>query len=143
MITITAIGKIASTAPEAALINHYAKQMKNLKIVEGDIRPADQNKEGDFLLKATEGMYRIILDENGKSYTSEDFAKKVKKWMDHGKIAFLIGGADGHSKAVKAAADEALSLSDLTFPHKLARVLLVEQLYRAESILKNHPYHKI
>lgn len=143
MITIAAIGKIAASAPEAELINHYLKQMKNIQIVEGDIKPADQDKEGKFLLKATEGMYRIILDENGKEYASEDFAQQYQKWKNKGKIAFLIGGAEGHGKEVKEKADEALSLSKLTFPHKLARLLLIEQLYRAESILKNHPYHKI
>jgi len=86
---------------------------------------------------------RVILDERGKSYTSAALAARVQAWREDGRdVALVIGGADGLDPDFKANADEALRLSDMTLPHALARVILVEQLYRAWSLLNNHPYHR-
>lgn len=86
----------------------------------------------------------VVLDERGKSLTSQAFAQQLGAWRDQGapEVAFLIGGADGHTDATRARADLLLSLSAMTLPHALARVFLTEQLYRAVTILSGHPYHR-
>lgn len=85
----------------------------------------------------------VVLDERGKTCTSTELAKRIVRWRDDGDdVSFVIGGADGIAPTLKARADWLWSLSSLTLPHGLVRVLLVEQLYRAVSILGNHPYHR-
>ena len=89
------------------------------------------------------GVRRIILDERGERRTSVQLAERLKLWMGEGRdAALIIGGPDGLHPDVKATADETLRLSDLTLPHAMVRVLLIEQLYRAWSITVNHPYHR-
>jgi 23S rRNA (pseudouridine1915-N3)-methyltransferase len=87
---------------------------------------------------------RIVLDEHGKSLTSEDFASFVQDARDNGArdMVFLIGGPDGHDPRVREQANLVLSMSHMTLPHGLARALLVEQLYRALTIISGHPYHR-
>jgi 23S rRNA (pseudouridine1915-N3)-methyltransferase len=86
---------------------------------------------------------RVILDERGKAMTSIELARQITRWAAAGKaIAFLIGGADGLDASLRANAAGALSLSALTLPHALVRVLLAEQLYRAYTIHSGHPYHR-
>ncbi len=98
----------------------------------------------DRMMTASEGSWRVVLDEKGKSMTSKGFAQWIGKQQITGRkrISVLIGGADGHSEAVKAAADETLSLSTLTLQHELACVIFLEQLYRGYSILGGSPYHR-
>ena len=106
------------------------------------VRKAD---EGERLLKAASGAGQVIaLDEHGQSVTSTAFASLLAKWRDGGKsdVAFLIGGPDGLSPAVLSSATLKLTLSPMTLPHGLARVVLAEQLYRATTILSGHPYHR-
>ena len=100
--------------------------------------------EGERLLAAVPaGSMLIALDERGRTVTTQGLAVMLAGWMREGTHpAFAIGGADGHAEAVRDKADKLLSLSALTLPHGLARVLLAEQLYRAWSILANHPYHR-
>ena len=87
--------------------------------------------------------YRIVLDERGKQLTSVTLADNLQHWLAAGRdTALIIGGADGLAAEIKVRADLMLSLSTLTLPHALVRVLLAEQLYRAASILQNHPYHR-
>mgnify|MGYP003397150727 FL=1 len=84
-----------------------------------------------------------MLDENGQQWTTIKFAGVIKQWaIDSGAIAFIIGGADGLHSDIKHSASEMIALSKLTLPHGLVRVLLAEQLYRAVSIIKGHPYHR-
>ncbi len=86
----------------------------------------------------------IVLDENGKTFTSEQFASKMESLLTVGSdISILIGGAHGLDNTLLNEADDSWSLSKLTLPHGLVRVMIAEQLYRAWSILKCHPYHKI
>lgn len=86
---------------------------------------------------------RVILDERGSRLTSVELAQRAEAWLNDGRdVAFVIGGADGIDPALKKTADETLRLSDLTLPHALARVLLLEQLYRVWSLRNNHPYHR-
>ncbi len=85
----------------------------------------------------------VALDGRGKPHTSEDLARRLESWRQQGRdLAFLIGGPEGHAPDVLAAADERWSLGPLTLPHMLVRLVLAEQLYRACSLLANHPYHR-
>jgi 23S rRNA (pseudouridine1915-N3)-methyltransferase len=89
------------------------------------------------------GCLRLVLDEHGRSYDSAGFARQFARWRGSGRdLAFLLGGADGLSAALKSSAAMLLSLSPLTLPHGLARVVLAEQLYRAHTLLVGHPYHR-
>ena len=100
--------------------------------------------EGERILAAIpEGATVYALDEKGRPVTTQGLAVMLAGWMRDGTHpAFVIGGADGLSDAVASRADKLVSLSALTLPHGLVRVLLAEQLYRASSILANHPYHR-
>jgi 23S rRNA (pseudouridine1915-N3)-methyltransferase len=86
----------------------------------------------------------IVLDERGQALSSTELAKKLEAWRDGGKreARFLIGAADGHSDEQRRAADLLLSFGPATWPHLLVRAMLAEQLFRATSILANHPYHR-
>ena len=89
------------------------------------------------------GAFKVALDERGVTFTTQDLARRLAAWQMEGRdFAFVIGGADGLAAAFKRDADLLWSLSPLTLPHALVRVILAEQLYRAFSILKNHPYHR-
>ena len=89
------------------------------------------------------GARRIVLDERGTRLTTAQLAQRVQAWRDDGRdAALLMGGPDGLDASLKATGDESLRLSDLTLPHALARVLLAESLYRAWTLLSNHPYHR-
>jgi 23S rRNA (pseudouridine1915-N3)-methyltransferase len=86
---------------------------------------------------------RVALDERGKLFSTLDLARRIMRWRQAGRdVAFIVGGAEGLAESVKKSADLTWSLSPLTLPHGLARVVLAEQLYRAVSILHNHPYHR-
>lgn len=86
---------------------------------------------------------RIVLDEHGSTWTTRQLADNMEQWMSAGRdTAFIIGGADGLHPSVKKNAQQLLALSALTLPHAMVRVLLAEQLYRAHSLLHNHPYHR-
>ncbi|HQU63672.1 MAG: 23S rRNA (pseudouridine(1915)-N(3))-methyltransferase RlmH [Nitrosomonas sp.] len=90
------------------------------------------------------GCRIIALDVHGVQYTTIQLADVIEKWMQEGHdTVFVIGGADGLHASIKSSAHATLSLSKLTFPHGLARVILAEQLYRAISLIKHHPYHRI
>jgi len=89
------------------------------------------------------GCVKVVLDERGNLVRTVDLARRIARWREMGRdVAFIVGGADGLAEGVKNAADFVWSLSPLTLPHGLARVVLAEQLYRAHSILHNHPYHR-
>jgi 23S rRNA (pseudouridine1915-N3)-methyltransferase len=103
-----------------------------------------KEKEGEQLLKALrEPTHVIALDERGTSWTSAELAKQMESWMaNHRSVSLLIGGADGLSQSCKDRADTLWSLSPLTLPHALVRVVLAEQIYRAWTLLQGHPYHR-
>jgi 23S rRNA (pseudouridine1915-N3)-methyltransferase len=106
--------------------------------------PRAKEEEGETLLaKLRDGERVVLLDERGTEETSAAFARRVARWLEQGRdVALVVGGADGLSDAVRARADEVLALSRMTLPHRLARVVLLEQLYRAMTILRGEPYHK-
>ncbi|MBI3528845.1 MAG: 23S rRNA (pseudouridine(1915)-N(3))-methyltransferase RlmH [Betaproteobacteria bacterium] len=96
-----------------------------------------------FLAALPPGCVRIALDERGKQLTTAELARKLAAWMRGGSdVAFMIGSADGLDQELKANADLLLALSAMTLPHAMVRVLLAEQLYRAMSMIRNHPYHR-
>ena len=96
-----------------------------------------------ILAALPQNCLRIALDERGVQPTTKQLAAQMQDWMRAGRdVAFIIGGADGLHESVKQSAQQLLALSALTLPHAFARVLLAEQLYRAHSLLHNHPYHR-
>lgn len=109
-----------------------------------DAEVAKRQEAEIFLSKYKSKNSLILLDESGKLYNSLDFANWFEKVLNTGRdIDFLIGGAFGLDKSLYEQADYMISLSQLTFPHKFIPLLLAEQIYRAISIIKNHPYHKL
>ena len=147
-ITVIAAGKI-KTGPEADIVSEFTKrlpwQISFVEIEEKKPLPPAQKSESEgkkILAAIPEGAFAVALDKGGKTLSSEEFAKALEAWRGRGDIAFLIGGADGLSDKVLARADAAISFGPMTFPHLLARAMLLEQLYRAHAILSGHPYHK-
>lgn len=103
-----------------------------------------KEKEGEVILRQLEpGAHVILLDEGGKSLSSMRFAGHLQKRFNSGgkSLVFVIGGPYGFSEAVKVRANERLSLSPMTFSHQMVRLIAVEQIYRAMTILRNEPYH--
>lgn len=100
--------------------------------------------EGQRLIAAIpRGAHIVVLDVEGRGHSTEQLAQRMDEWMHSGQdICLLVGGPEGLSAECRALADEKWSLSALTFPHPLVRVILAEQLYRAWSVLRNHPYHR-
>ncbi len=106
--------------------------------------PRAKEEEGESLLARIGPSERVVLlDERGKEPTSVELAQRLAGWLQRAQdVTFVIGGSDGHAEAIRARAQETLSLSRMTLAHRLARVVLVEQLYRAFTIVKGEPYHK-
>ena len=102
-------------------------------------------KEGQRILQRLKpGDFVVALDERGKSWSSIELSREVERWQNHQpSVALVIGGPEGLSDEVSQRADQSWSLSAMTLPHGLARVIVVEQLYRAWTILQGHPYHKV
>ena len=131
-------GKIGR-GPEAELVDRYLKRIAwPVKVTE---LPESGGKEP---LPAATGSVTILLDEKGENLGSLAFARRLECWRDEGRreARFLIGGADGFGDAERSQADLLLSFGKATWPHLLARAMLAEQLFRATSILANHPYHR-
>lgn len=129
---------------------HYRQRLERLSTVEwSEVKEARgapaavQETEGKALLAASDG-HLVALDERGRSWTSERLARHLGELEVRGvsRVSLLIGGAEGLSEAVRQRVDESWRLSDFTLPHELARLLLLEQLYRAETIRAGHPYHR-
>lgn len=141
-VTLLAIGKIKGAYAE--LCSDYAKRMSsNFQVKE--LTAASQKAEGAALLAALpDKAFLVLLDERGKDLSSRDLADKFQSWQEQGhlNLVFMIGGADGHTDAVKQRADFILGLGNKTWPHKMARLMLLEQLYRAQQISIGHPYHR-
>jgi 23S rRNA (pseudouridine1915-N3)-methyltransferase len=147
---LLAVGK-ARSGPHRDLYEFYAGRLRwPLKLIEVEekrkLAPEQlQAREADLLLaQLPKGGLLCALDDQGKAESSAGFAALLKNWQDKGvgDVAFAIGGADGHGKALLTQADRILSLGPLTWPHMLVRGMLAEQLYRAQQILAGHPYHR-
>ncbi|WP_316354054.1 23S rRNA (pseudouridine(1915)-N(3))-methyltransferase RlmH [Candidatus Trichorickettsia mobilis] len=146
IINIISIGKLSENYQHIA--DDYQKMIKwqinSAEITYSQKLPATQIKQ--FEAKLITQRYRhkssrIILDSNGKSLSSYDFAGLIDSQIMQG-IDFIIGGAFGLDASILETIDNKISLSTMTFPHQLAKIILLEQIYRAQTILTNHPYHK-
>lgn len=134
---IIARGKIARS-PEAQLVARYEKRLT------WPVKLTELPETGGRVPDPQTPCKTVLLDERGKALGSEDFAKLLGRWRDDGmrEARFVLGAADGHSKEERAEADLLLAFGPATWPHLLARAMLMEQLYRATSILAGHPYHR-
>ncbi|MFN4276359.1 MAG: 23S rRNA (pseudouridine(1915)-N(3))-methyltransferase RlmH [Ferrovibrio sp.] len=153
-ITVACIGRAGRAKHDAAqsLIDSYRERLPWPVIIrevedrkQGGSAAERKAREAELLLAAVpKGAVLVAMDERGKSLSSRQFAETLEKWRDGGEqeVAFLIGGADGLDPALTAKARLTLSLSAMTWPHLLARVMLLEQLYRAWSLQTGHPYHR-
>lgn len=150
---IVAVGdKLPGWADSA--VSEYVKRMPREARVEiVPVRPEKRSGQSAERIKAIEaarilercpsGALLVAMDEHGREATTRELSLNLERWLRSGRdVALLIGGADGLAPDLLTRADTTLSLSRLTLPHALARVLLVEQLYRAWSLLTNHPYHR-
>ncbi len=137
LLHIIARGKIGRS-PEGELTTRY------LKRISWPVMMTELPDRGGNLPAPPAAAVTVLLDERGEPMPSLSLAKTLEKWRDGGKreARFLIGAADGHSDAARAEADLLLSFGPATWPHLLARAMLAEQLFRATSILANHPYHR-
>ncbi len=143
------VGKLKDKNLEA-IENSYLKRIKNpdLQIHEVKAKAENKDQEASVVLKKIKDISKdqtpfiICLSEFGKEYESPDFSKWIFNIIEEQKIViFVIAGAEGHGAELLSAAQAKLSLSKLTFPHKIARIIFVEQFYRALTIKNNHPYH--
>jgi len=125
------------------MVERYAKRMATGPL--GALRITELPDRGGTLPPAPTGALRtVVLDERGRQLGSGEFARVLERWRDDGvrEARFLIGAADGHDDGLRTSADLLLGFGPMTWPHMLARVMLVEQLWRATSILAGHPYHR-
>ncbi len=133
----------------------YAKRLpREFRLALKEIAPGKRGKnsdtvrivrdEGERMLQATpSGAHIVTLDIPGKPWTTEQLSDALQRWQDNTQqVALMIGGPEGLAEEVRQQARESWSLSPLTFPHPLVRVIVAEQIYRAWSILKSHPYHR-
>jgi 23S rRNA (pseudouridine1915-N3)-methyltransferase len=132
------IGKTKSAAIQA-LTDDYLQRLKRYADVEGVTLKDESALPG----RQSRPQSLVVLDSRGKQFSSEEFAKFLGDYQDRNPapLLFVIGGADGFNEETRKAATLVLSLGKMTLPHELARVVLLEQLYRAFTILKGHPYH--
>ena len=136
---ILAVGKVRRGWIQEG-IDLYRKRLPGLEIVE--IRDSTPAKEAEAIRASLRpDDHLIALMEEGKPLASEPFARRLDQ-LGNQRLAFVIGGADGLTDALKASARWQLSLSPMTFPHELARLMLIEQLFRAQAILQGSPYHR-
>jgi 23S rRNA (pseudouridine1915-N3)-methyltransferase len=137
LLHIVARGKIGRS-PEAELVARY------LKRIAWPTRLTELPDHGGKLPDLPANSVTVALDERGRAISSMELAKRLDAWRDEGKreARFLIGAADGHQEEQRAGADLLLSFGTATWPHLLVRAMLAEQLFRATSILANHPYHR-
>ena len=153
-ITVVAVGLRQPGWADEAVKDYHGRFPKDFTVVVKEVKaepragqPAAKlmQLEAERIRKAIPaGDIVVAMDEHGRDFTTMDFAKKVDGWKNEGcGVTFLIGGADGLDPELKKGCRMMLRLSSMTLPHAFARVMLVEQIYRAWSILNNHPYHRV
>ena len=153
-VTLCAVGRLAGRSEERALCDDYIKRFDvtgrplgwgPLHEIEVEDRKGGGMAAEAQLLEAAlpKGALLVTLDERGKLLSSPDWAERLRGWADQGRdLALVIGGADGIDPALRAKADFSLSFGKMVWPHKLVRVMVTEQLYRAASIVAGSPYHR-
>ncbi len=153
-ITVLAVGTKMPKWVDQAVIEYSKRFARDIQFRLKEIRPEKRGagvsaaqgmvaEEERILAAIPPQSFLIVLDERGKAPTSMELADWLKKWQQQGEnLCFVIGGADGMTASLKDRARLLMRLSSLTLPHGMVRVLLTEQLYRAQTILHNHPYHR-
>lgn len=149
---VVAVGHRMPAWVDAAFAEYAGRMPRESRIELVALKPAPRGgpvarvleMERERILAALPaGCVRVALDERGTLINTRELARRIARWRESGRdVAFIVGGADGLDAGVKQSADWLWSLSPLTLPHGLARVALAEQLYRAHSIMHNHPYHR-
>ncbi len=151
---VLAIGKLKA-GPEKTIAEDYQLRLEGLgrkagiskltvnDYAESQAQTANQRMDDESKFLATKA-FTLVMDERGKAHSSEDFARILQRHLDQGtqELAFLIGGPDGHAAVTRRNAGQLVSFGPMTWPHRLVRVMLFEQIYRAVTILVNHPYHR-
>ena len=137
LLHVIARGKIGRS-PEAELVERYARR------IAWPLKLSELPETGGRVAEPQTPVRTVLLDEKGRQLSSEALAQQLEAWRDGGirEARFVIGAADGHGAAERAEADLLLAFGAATWPHLLARAMLAEQLWRATSILANHPYHR-
>ena len=145
---ISIIGKFKNN-DENLITQKYLKRIKNIKLNQYEIKVSNLEKrleeEGSKLINSTPKNGKLILlDEKGENLSSTELAEIVSKWRDNNisSINFAIGGAFGNGQLIKTSADKIVALGKLTWPHQMVKMMVAEQIYRIETILEGHPYHK-
>jgi 23S rRNA (pseudouridine1915-N3)-methyltransferase len=158
-LAVAAVGRLKA-GPERELASRYVERLAQSgralgfagpaihEIAESQARSSLERKrqEGAALLAAIEADALVVaLDERGEMWSSAEFAERLGRWRDAGRrsVVFAIGGADGHDDALRARASTMLAFGRMTLPHQLLRIVLLEQLYRAATVLAGHPYHRV
>jgi 23S rRNA (pseudouridine1915-N3)-methyltransferase len=149
---VVAVGHRMPAWVDSGFTEYAGRMPREARIELAALKPAQRGgpvkrvleAEGERILSALPaGCVKVALDERGTLVDTMALARRIARWREMGRnVAFIVGGADGLAESVKTSADFVWSLSPLTLPHGLARVVLAEQLYRAHSILHNHPYHR-
>ena len=157
-ISILAVGH-TKAAPEQTLCDDYLRRLQHqgrgIGITDAICKTLPEAKRGSAAQRKTDESdrliaqvpvkaRRIVLSERGKQLSSEAFADHIRRMLEEGagELCFLIGGPDGHAETLERDADLLLSLGAMTWPHRLVRAMLLEQIYRAVTIIANHPYHR-
>lgn len=141
-IQLLMVGHLKS-GPEKELFQEYIKRLSEKpEITEIGLRQDKPIKAEVYLKHITNKDYVIILDEKGKHFTSAELANELDKISGYKRVTFVIGGADGIPEAIKAIAKLSIAFGKNTWPHLFVRVMLSEQIYRAQQILSGHPYHR-
>ena len=145
---ISIIGKFKNN-DENLITQKYLKRIKNIKLNQYEIKVSNLEKrleeEGSKLINSTPKNGKLILlDEQGENLSSTELAELISKWRDNNisSINFAIGGAFGNGQLIKTSADKIVALGKLTWPHQMVKMMVAEQIYRIETILEGHPYHK-
>ena len=145
---ISTIGK-AKNSDEDIITHKYLKRIKNIELKKFEVKNNTPEKKRDAealkLINATPKNGKLILlDEKGENLSSNDLAKIILKWRDNNitNINFAIGGAFGNSEKIKKTADKVIAFGQLTWPHQMVKMMIAEQIYRIETIIQGHPYHK-
>ena len=145
---ISTIGK-AKNSDEDIITYKYLKRIKNVELKQFEVKNNSPEKKRDAealkLINATPKNGKLILlDEKGENLSSNDLAKIILNWRDNNitNINFAIGGAFGNGEKIKKTADKVIAFGQLTWPHQMVKMMIAEQIYRIETIIQGHPYHK-
>lgn len=145
---LVAVGRLKA-GPELTLFERYAARLRPVLAVQevpaarGSVVEQKRREAAALLAACPDNAFVVVLDEGGRVYDSPAFSQAMTNWQGTGRpIHFLIGGAEGLERSVLDRADAVMSFGSMTWPHMLVRIMLAEQVFRAQAIATNHPYHK-